>query len=258
MKCFATAASALALAASTLTLAAPAATAEVPTDVGASVVSTTGRAGRATDGLPSARLLRAVDNIRDARPGERTTADGKSVAAFSAAAKAAIRAAMAERGLRGDPAHYNCDWQRDSLHGKFNHDLERNLWWDVYEQYYACKPERGEHDRLRFVAAAVTRGSYNLEGTHFGCPALSLTFKAMRVNMYFKSDVNGANFNPGEFTVPCDESTQNSATQAYKREDVPRLYIRDEGDAKFKANVTLVRTLSDSHDSKYKAFTPSW
>jgi hypothetical protein len=230
---FATTAGAVALAASTLAL---------PAAVPASAAP-----GAADD------LLVAVDNARQARAGEAATVDGQSLAAVSKAARAAVDDA---RGMKGDPRHYNCDWQKDVLSGKMGNATK--VWWDAYQFHYWCQPEADEHDRLPFASPSITRVAYNVEGDHMGCFKVDGKFQRLEANLYFWRPYDGRNFNPGKFTIPCDKSTRNSESQFYKREDVPRFYMGP-GDHKsyWKINLEVIRTGLNSDDSKGKAFTPS-
>lgn len=72
-----------------------------------------------------------------------------------------------------------------------------------------------QNDHPAYVEVRYVVGAYNVEGGSMSCGQWYSYLDGFTFNFYFWRPYTGANFNPGAFKVPCDESTTNGRTVWY-------------------------------------------
>lgn len=107
--------------------------------------------------------------------------------------------------------HY-CDTDSQVLSGAFTYRYD--LYWAARHYFRACRPYDPQ-DHYGYITPRWTVYSYNREGSHMTCNRWLRFLNSVDFNLYTWRPYSGANYNPGEVKVPCDESTINSDTQTH-------------------------------------------
>jgi hypothetical protein len=199
----------------------------------------------------------ASDDKADLKIAQQLQSQGRNAAVDSSGTLEGTDAAFRELA-KFNPKGYDCDTRSDTGHINFTKGSGRDLFVKARVSYKWCWPVV-DLDRLYFVEPEYTRGSYNIAGTHWNCNSTlgHFQFTYLEMNMYFFRKSTGANFNPGPFNIPCDDSTRNSVTQFYTHREVPRLYVdADNTTPVAKANVTIHKNGPDEHKSHAWHFNP--
>jgi hypothetical protein len=153
--------------------------------------------------------------------------------------------------------NYYCDTDHLRMDNTFENGIGRNVYWQVTHYFRACRPY-DPSEFYGYVTPLWTVGSYNAEGSHMTCNPLLRFINGIRFNMYFWRPYTGANFNPGSFYVPCDESTINGETQNY--DTTIKLFFGpgtgDDRQPRMKVNVDEdIPAQEDRHQSEWRKFT---
>lgn len=138
------------------------------------------------------------------------------------------------------PSNYDCDLRTIRFYVKFPHkdgyDRARSVTF-----YRACIPYDPQA-HTSFVKLLRVIGSYNAYGTTMDCNSFLRRLDGFGINMLYWVPQTGVNYNPSQFNIPCDESTQNFRTQTFPK-DTPRLHWGQENgdDAQARAKMTAER-----------------
>jgi hypothetical protein len=93
----------------------------------------------------------------------------------------------------------------------------------VHIAYRRCLPSY-DNTTYAFLKVNYVVAAYNVDGASMSCDPVFRYLNGVEFNMRFYQPYRGTSFNPGAFTVVCDETTINSEMQNYSWEQQPRLY----------------------------------
>jgi hypothetical protein len=139
---------------------------------------------------------------------------------------------------------------------------------DIYVQYtlmynYCVAWGSDQSNLPAYVKPRHEIVSYNVEGSRMTCNGFDRFYDGAKSNSYMWRPYTGANFNPGELTVGCDESTINSNDRWFNPSTTPRLYYGpghgDDRQPRWKVNITAARNFGhgfDMHASHWQKFDP--